>query len=497
MVETSSEQLALIGFAARLGTSVSREDGIASVGELRSDAELLMCLLAPSSSSSSGNVIGSTFEVVEPLVEEEPNYEHTEQTCKKSGTFSFSCPSLSVDDIPSDLSEPTPSRERLPSDGSEDSVPSLLSQTVPAVALGRPLRVDNKDALRLSAEAMARNIFQTFQKALLWRKKCWIEALAGPLVEEERKLKEAGATEKELKELLETPAAQVIVALNQTEIEVLDARTSFRVLPQAWDKTEGQPAPPPSKKRRVSNDDGDVSEPYTSAHVVSFQAVLNFKSPAGYSEVTLEAPGIIQGDFVKSEDGEVLLSGASVEVDTRVLAAMIERSSRIIARASAEAFMDPEKDIYSEGELSDVTPASPVDDLLAPSKSYSYYSDSEAEEEDFLTPTVVTPRNKSPPHEYSDSDPELVTKTCIPLPDELDSKDYRRSILRMVSPQPRSGSPQESYDDFFNPRTPTKNGHGPSLVSPPAATEFLPVDTKTGPSLPALVEVACAAMHTS
>jgi hypothetical protein len=50
---TTTEQLALIGFAARLGTCVSKDDGsIANDGDLRQEAQLLMSLMTSKPNTS-------------------------------------------------------------------------------------------------------------------------------------------------------------------------------------------------------------------------------------------------------------------------------------------------------------------------------------------------------------------------------------------------------------------------------------------------------------
>lgn len=490
MGETSTEQRALIGFAARLGTSVSHEDGISNEGYLRSEAELLMNLLVsnPTAVAVDESLWEEPLDSVRPYFDEEPSCEVQQPPSERrnSGEFSFSCPSLSLDG----KSMPH-SQERTSSDSSLDSVPSLVAPA-PIISMGRPLVVEDRDALRLSCEAMARNILRTYEKAVQWRKQCWIDTLARPLVDEERQMKEAGATEQKLKELLETPAAMVIASLNQSTIEVLEARTSFRVLPQQWDQGEGKVLSgeePPLKRLKV--DPNDAPTKYKAAYVLSFQTVLNLNSPAGYSEINLEAPGIIEGTFTTSSDGEPSLVGVAVHVDTRVLTAMIEKSSRIIARASAEMFMEPPPE-PTEAEEASVEASFP---LMSECESPPQREQTLDTEDINEGPTIVTPRVKSPPNGYFDSVAALPAKTCMPLPEDLDDKNQRPS-LRMVSPQPGSMLaagciyPRPSIND------------APSLVSPTytnsdrtSRIEYLSFESRTGPSLPALVEVACAAMH--
>jgi hypothetical protein len=552
--ETSTtEHKALIGFAARLGTSVSHEDGIANEMDLRSEAQLLMNLL--SSNPEPAAVIKESLDAVRPYFTAEPSTEmlpesstfnhstgaaiddidiaaataaasasaaaaaaaidttntnnNTSNTSTNSGAFSFSCPSLSLDG-----KSPPPLRSRLPSDSSDDSMPSLVAPPaptpIPIVSMGRPLVVDDRDALRLSADSMARNILRTFQKAVKWRKQCWIDTLARPLVDEERKMKAAGATQEELKELLETPVARVIASLNQASIEVLDARTSFRVLPQRWDRhnnnktidddEDDAEVQHPSKKRKIASDNDEItkesSTTTTTAHVLSFQTVLNLSSPAGYLQVTLDAPGVMEGKFTTINGDTTVLTGVSVQVDTRVLAAMIEKSSRIIARASAEEFMNPYPEFTDEEGASLMMSPNPTV-TTAPRR----LSASDSESGEAAEPTIITPRNTNSQSAYCDTELDLLEqqKPCIPLPDDLSGANHKRAILRMVSPQP-PGSSNSSVEDSNPSTNPPSTAKRSALVSPPLSfnTEYLSFDVKTGgPSLPALVEVACAEMRTN
>jgi len=488
MDDTSAEQLALIGFAARLGTSVCREDGEESDNELRSEAQLLMSLLSSNPVSSKSDTIkDQNLDIIKPYFEEEPSCDGKPFISSKSASFSFSCPSLSLDECQQKKTSWVPRRKRFGSDDSEYSVPPPKTLPAPVVSMGRPLVVDDRDALRLSAEAMARNILNTFQKAVQWRKKCWIEALARPLVTQEQRMKEAGATEEELKDLLDTPVAMVIASLNESEIEVLDARTSFRVMPHIWKRSQENYSHPTKKMKTSYHNE----KSYVTAHVLTFQTVLNFSSPCGYSEVTLEAPGVIEGTFERPHVGEAKLIGVSVEIDTKVLATMIEKSSRIIARASAESFMNPttETEIGKEVSNSFQTPNNDV--TLTPRK----ISGLDITEFCHVPSTIITPRRKSPSASYYDADSYITEKTFAP------SIENKCDALRMVSPQPRLRPCDALSLDTPLPAPKTL----PSLISPdptasksdPEKTQFLTFGTKAGPSLPALVEVACAAMHTT
>lgn len=497
----------LIGFAARLGTCVSHEECESDDGDIRSEAQLLMNLLV-SNTTSEAAAVNDSWDVVSSMIDEEFYCRQGEPRVENNNpnAFQFSCPSLSLDAkeplSPSDMSAPK-LRGRLGSDDSESSIPSLVDSPAP-IAMCRPLVVEDRDALRLSAEAMGRNILKTYEKALQWRRRCWVDTLGRPLVDEEAELKEAGASEEELRALLETPEAKVISSLHKATMDVLDARTSFRVLPQRWDKSEGNSEPPPLKKRKIVVDGKETGEEYCAAYVLSFQTVLHLSSSAGYSQVTLEAPGFMEGKFISTPTGDVNLTGVTVEIDTRVLASMIEKSSRIIARASAEAIMNFTADSTQEAEVP-VASLRPTIEVESISRSTTTITTPRVEstgetDERPSGPTIVTPRSHSKPHAFCDNDLELVKKACLSLPEDIFAGSHQRSFLRMVSPPPGSSSSDESVD--LNPHCLTMKRAGPSLVSPPPSrysgdgprTEYLSFDSKTGPSLPALLEVASAAM---
>mmetsp|Transcript_980 Transcript_980/g.1221 ORF Transcript_980/g.1221 Transcript_980/m.1221 type:complete len:489 (+) Transcript_980:143-1609(+) len=487
MDDTSPEQLALIGFAARLGTSVCREDGVASDTELRSEAQLLMSLLSSNPVSISENAIKTErLGVIGPYFDKEPSCDDKPLISSKISNFSFSCPSLSLDECQQKSVSCASRRKILVSDEGEYPVLHPMTTPAPVISMGRPLVVDDRDALRLSAEAMARNILNTFQKAVQWRKKCWIKALARPLVTQEKKMKEAGASEEKLRDLLDTPVAMVIASLNESQIEVLDARTSFRVMPHTWKRSQKNYTQL-MKKMKTSHYN---EKSYVTAHVLTFQTVLNFSSPCGYSEVTLEAPGVIEGTFERPQMGEVKLIGVSVEIDTKVLATMIEKSSRIIARTSAESFMNPTAEIESRSEVSDLLQTPNEDVTLTPHKT----PDCDTTQLCLLPTTIITPRRKSSQLSYNDTESFVAEKTCAP------SLQNKRDVFRMVSPQPRLELYEAQSLDTPLPAPRML----PSLISPdptaaksnPEKTQFLTFGSKAGPSLPALVEVACAAMHT-
>lgn len=491
---TTTEQLALIGFAARLGTCVSKEDGsIANDGDLRQEAQLLMSLMSSTPASSIITDSSSGDEDMGESTVQLPDEQKNEAPPKNSGSchphFAFSCPSLSLD-ASSFHSRPSTAQRQV-TDGSSESTEATVKP--PAVLLSRPLGVVDRDAMRLSAEAMARNILQSFHTAVQWRINAWAKGLAHSLVCQERELLEQGSSEEDLRELLHTPEARVLATLQHgaAKVDVVDARTSYRVRPQRMDHDPQDPSSgdaPPVKKRKLERGSAGT---YRVAHALSFQAVLNLSTPAGFTEVTLEAPGIIEGVFVvTAKAGEETLTGVSVQIDTCVLARMMEMSSRIVARTATTACLEAR----SQKPTIDKSEPDAPEHTYTPQQEITTAPSSDSEEPPSHV-GVVTPRYPSPPlSTYGDSDPEIMDKLAyFPLPEDLECTiGDAKAFLRMVSPRPRSQGLS------FTPRTPTKSQLlVPTLVSPQPSNETVLTMNAVGPSLPALVAAACNAMRTS
>jgi hypothetical protein len=489
---TTTEQLALIGFAARLGTCVSKEDGsIANDGDLRQEAQLLMNLMSSTPSSSIITDSSSGDEGMGESAAQMSEDEEIDVPPKNSGSwhphFAFSCPSLSLD-ASSFHSRPSTVQRQVTDDSSE-SIDAAVQP--PAVLLSRPLGVDDRDAMRLSAEAMARNILQSFHTAVQWRIDTWVKLLAHSLVCQERELLEQDASEDDLRELLQTPEARVLASLQHgaARVDVVDARTSYRVRPQRMDidpKASSSSDAPPTKKRKLERKSAGT---YRVKHALSFQAVLNLSTPAGFTEVTLEAPGIIEGVFVTAKPGEETLTGVSVQIDTQVLARMMEMSSRIVARTATKACLEAR----SEKPMTDKSEPRAPEYTYTPQQEFSTAPSSDSEEPPSHV-GVVTPRYPSPPlSAYGDKDPEILDKlACFPLSDDLERTiGDAKAFLRMISPRRSQGL-------SFTPRTPTKSQLlVPTLVSPHPSNETELTLNALGPSLPALVAAACNAMRTS
>jgi hypothetical protein len=461
----SVEQLTLTSFASKLETHISiNKDRTADEGNVREEAELLMSLLSSKPPSP------TMLDDQSPFM----SYHYGEEDMVPPDHFSFTCPLLSLDrsslhfhgDEPDDNSSV---------DTADESLPPAAS---PARLLARQMVVDGPDELRSAAEAMARNILQSFHNAADWRIQQWIRSLSQVLVSKEKELLKKDVSEETLRELLDTPVARLLLCLRKaaSEIKVIDTSTTFRVLSQRINRNQG--GAPPLKKRKVevsASLQTETEYKYTVAHVLSFESVMTLNTPAGYSEVTIEAPGIIEGTFLSSDMGEDILTDVSVVVDTNVLAEAIERSSRIVARAATHAIvMPPEEEEQEEAPKEEEEEPKELAPSPTQDKQTNFLDDVAA---------IVTPCKTSP----------VFSSTEDAYPNDVDSDVG----VRMVSPQPRSPD-HESL--AFTPRTPTPNHKVsvPNLVSPPPKNNQEPLvlqQRRKSPSLPALVQVACAAMY--
>ena len=162
---SSSEQLALSSFAHQLySVSSSNDPCIAEENDVRQEAKLLMslaCLTPNTISVQSGRVSPPS-----------DSSTHTVSSKRTRDSFRFACPSLSLEDH---SQEGGLQNTTLPS--SQPSSSQNKTEIAPAALLGRVLHVDDRDALRLSSEAMARNIMQSYEKAIHWRIQSWIDSL--------------------------------------------------------------------------------------------------------------------------------------------------------------------------------------------------------------------------------------------------------------------------------------------------------------------------------
>lgn len=522
--------MALTDFCQRLSSSSDCSgEPLALVHQTRREAQLLMSLMVSNVKSQAeiDETGGSDH------VPSSSDHSYTSDCSSASSTrdvFTFTCPSLS-------LENPSAGSSHLPGNVYASSSNRFLMKSdspTPAHLLGRPLKVDDRDALRLSADAMVRNFLQSFQKAMIWRIRAWVYSLSEHLVSQERRMLESGACIEEIKSLLETPEAALVVAFRMLDeehrISVESATTSFEVLAYRAQEKKDEEFPEHASGNIPSpGGSGDADEPeessisddfpstsseserdelnyysYTMAHQLRFSCAVQLQTPAGFSEITIEVPGTIEGKFQSSElDPTALLKSVTVDLDTNILASMVEKACRAIVRASIEvAFVSP---LEVDGdEMPAEVPAGtcssarelPVT-LSSPPINMHHPSDA----------VFVTPRDL-----FGCTDSSSSSKVLLPMPEDLDEKTDKP---RRISPQPSPQSmvsPSVSSDVYaLAPRStkrssPTINARNNtytnvkrrvSLISPLARQETRKCHDvpDNGPFLPMLVEAACRAMQ--
>ena len=474
MSTTNSEQLALVGFAHRLGSKVlNKELGIADETDVRKEARLLMSL----SCSSPTHIIEETGRIT-PSSDISSCY----STASRRDLFTFSCPSLSLEDHSQRFEDESSANTR-----------DLSSETpAPAALLGRVLKVDDRDAMRLSSEAMARNIMQSYQKAIEWRIKSWATALGTILVEREKTLKEEDASTEELKALVNSGEARLITKLQELaeKIQVLDASTNFKVLPQRVPQTEA--SGPVTKKQRLQDDMASLEEHeymYHVAHLLTLESSLNILTPGtGYIQIDLQVPGAMKGSFLSSEIEGEQLTDVMIEVNTEMLASMIEKSSRIAVRSSVEALLKEELDekpsqaSEAKEAQAEATPISSPPPTCTPKRKLSG--------ERVSGIVVVTPRETSSPSSFGESDNED-KPVVLSIPDDF-SSGHSKPTLRMLTPQPSRARDISGIPSSTACLAPKKMPL-PTVVTPHKTSTPSVAEGKS-PNLPFLVEAACAAM---
>ena len=418
--------------------------------------------------------------------------------------FTFTCPSLSLENSNTAPSLPLPRTNTTPrrvSDSSEESSfgNSTAEETPrPAKLLGRQLMVDDRDALRLSADAMARNVRHSFQKAIGWRIQSWTHALSKKLVKKEQDMKRSGASEQELRTLLQSSEANLILQLNAVKdhIKVTATGTSFQVLSEVDHQQE-----PLRKKQRMGSTNGvlaDTNTHYSNSYLLLMDCVVSLQTPAGFSEITLQVPGTIEGTFLHTETGMEELQSVVVDIDTDILAAMVEKSCRTIVRTSVEATCQPPSEDTNATITDTAQPETTDEPTVQPSSVQEVKTPLSAPPTSVVSAkevrvALVTPRTlfSDPNH---DSDKDSPKPVLMPIPDNFD--EGTQYGPRRISPHSHLPS---AFNSSFTPRTPhptDRMSMSPPMISPPLnenGPDFED-DAGKGPSLPMLVEAACRAM---
>lgn len=502
----SEEKTALTEFAYRLGAyNCINESGIVDECSTRREAKLLMSLLSFPPKLDMGDLEPISFS------ESEHSYASDSSTSRRDH-FSFTCPSLSLESSERSFghSHSFDTQERVAVRKRTEDKRKSSSSTRPASLLGRTLKVDDRDALRLSADAMARNIRHSFQSAMDWRIKTWMEALSKTLVRKEKEMKQAGASENELKRLLEIPEAVLFLKLKQIAqiIQVTSTGTSFRVVALCPSETVAEE--PPFKRLRLENtsdfEEGEYH--YKVSYILAMDCTVCLQTPAGCSEITLQVPGTIEGIFLSSETGMEELRSVVVELDTEILTAMLDKSARTIVRASIESYSPSN---HEEEEKESVDEAVATDDEEAEEVAPSTHafttmmtppprpSSATVSAED-VRAAIVTPRVVS--GGFHDSSSSSHHPILLPIPEKLQPHEEKHSyIARRISPQPSSPDFTKGHRFAAPPSSPvpqssSRNNMGVPLISP-NVNDGRQFEESSGncPSLPLLVEVACREMQ--
>jgi hypothetical protein len=474
-------------------------------GNIREEAQLLMNLLSPTLSGSCATTV--SIGSVSPMsLSDTCHLSESKTQSHLQNQFSFTCPTLSLE-----------------KKSNRKETPLSRDELHPALLLGRSLKVEDRDALRLSSDAMARNILCSFQKSLQTRVDDWISALTRQLVRSEKEMAMHGAKSEEVHALLQTSEAILISKLRTVGecLSVASVRTSFHVLPEKIEMTENAFQAAPKRQRIDVGDNSDVLSKlaiegqdnyvYTVYHRLKLQCLINIDTPAGFAEVSIDVPGIVEGTFCSVRENSICIRSVRVKLDTNMLAAMMEKSCRTLVRASVEAFL--------ESEQLAILPISP--------QAYTAKDDGKSSERDspyqqkescsilknnllqprpaFVTPKSNDEKYNNPQYRYSAASSSIL----MPIAEDLVS-GKEHLLPKRISPHSNassSGQPPRSNEsseeqmlkqnsEFKAPqlyqitRTDARFAKMerperlPLISPPPSETQFKDIDIGTGPIFP-------------
>lgn len=422
--------------------------------------------------------------------------------------FSFRCPSLSLEHSSStslNLATGSLSPGKLELQENCEGPPQLFA---------RPLVTTAWNDIKQVAEKMAANIMQSFIVALEWRAREWVKSLAKVLFLKHKPMLELQKSPQDQQSFYSSVAltkeALVIesVALAAQDINVRDIKATVNVLEQQVDHNDDQNMESPHKKRKIDKQ-SNIKDSYRVSHAVSLDLRLTISTDTQGSieNVDLAVPGVIHGTFVKS-DGEVQLVEADVNVDTEALALVIEKNSRLVLRTVAETHLS-QSSITSSNQDEDDSQED-VDELIDLTDHNKDVTENintmDCSHVQYPTAALITPRhyNASPISNTSSENEAFIAPTSRIVrrvsPTLCQTFDPRMPRL----PSPTPGASHEISSCTTNPLR--SKMLIPSLVSPNPCTRAeekrsdihalkLRSLNGRGPSLPALVEVACAAMN--
>jgi hypothetical protein len=422
----TTEQLALIGFAAALSTCVNNDDtGSKKAKSVRDEAKLLMSLLMGKKAS---DILSEEIGVNDDDDGEVQAEIKSED--KSTGDFTFTFPALSL--------QPGSSAGAPDGESSDDAAQKEKAELPPpSELLARPQSVNDKDAVKDCSETMAQNVLESFGAALIWRAKTWVNSLAQVLTlsvngaeansdsnkvkggESDGEQAESNFGEDEITNSREMQIIEAIVRSSE-EVSVVNVKTTFRVMPQRIE----QGAEPVSKKQKTESD----IPTYKVMHKLHFEAIVSMTSNEGgrYKNIKLQAPGSIEGTFVARVNyGDDILRGVSIKLDTDAFALSLERESRAVVRRAAEAAL-----LAASGmEISEV--------------GQVHHS--------VISPRYVLMSPMQPPHDGSDQETDLTQSTfstairedegcsdssAVTTPSLSPSKTPRGSSVLSPSPAP-------------------------------------------------------------
>ena len=293
--------------------------------------------------------------------------------------FAFSCPSLSIDGNHQRAKRTmTAATGRLilaaedaaAMDG-KDSGSNAPKMQQPADLLGRTLLTHHREGVSEATDVMARNVLQAFSVALEWRYSAWVGSLAKVLrlkkalmaqeqqhSREERQQGSDGGEAGDADEIVVASSfnedmddgydyaeATAIEYLARTisDLSVIDVKTAFRVQ-QPSDRELVQPKKRIKVRQVTLENDSGASRLYERSSPLTFEAVLTvLVGPnAEPMRVVLGTGGTITGTFAGTSngaEGEEVLVGVDLKLDTDGLAHSVEEQSRLLVRAAAETAM--------------------------------------------------------------------------------------------------------------------------------------------------------------
>jgi len=514
-------------------------------------------------------------------IEQQVSFNETESDqCSQKQTYNLTFPSLSL--TKSIHTNIVPAKEHI-------STPEQL--------FSRPITNTNA---KLSAETIARNIMQSFLKAIDWRSKIWAKSLSDCLHNEfEMKtgyrngnepknigIRQVGSKEEHqivhdcvaesakispskiaiLNQcILKSNKARVLQAIVHAASSVVlhDVRTTFQVLEQQLVRTSSMQGDdtkkssnygrPPPKKRKTNRYN---EKRYRLSHAINMETSCTVSTKCKkYDDslrpmtVVLQASGNIHGTFYRSNDGDVKLVSVVVELDTQELALSMEKNSRLVVRTAAhnhilnpptsdphdflmtpnlcetvsddsseaaESQLESEKDENNNAHYS-YHKRVHTTSTDAPMTPYSANQHGEYPEVAMITPLKNISRSSSESEDMPPPAPRLPSDRDLFM---FDKKSHcmlhPRSSPPVVLFSPQNDAASKGSLDSFASPIPTESATNltmgsseqssyalsnniatPFLVSPQTPSyesdinqRFL--NPRVAPSLPALIEVACA-----